>query len=351
MGLTAHDLQSIDSVQAEGIDVITGDNAFERFQNRFLKAYVGTIWGHELHITELLSLPFFLAAVVLTYLMSKGAFMLAPLLMSSGLVYTSGLSLTVLWGLVKVYSLAEIADKLEATANRSVLESEQYKALNGVLAKQNDIYGQRLKALSKEVGMVDQDAKKMESLLHELEVMQLTLKRMNEEQIKLGDLNDAYAEEKRQAVEDSEYELKKDEFKLAFKYITAESNGVANTPQQFQMIRSKMETLGIPWTRKCIAACADGVIHKFEMLDMIDEALSTRIYRMKECRRIVSDLETELERKGNEKSHLEAVLRGEQVVEVIVEGQEDGNGTKKRRRKKAHTNRTPLLQDQLSSSS
>jgi hypothetical protein len=72
---------------------------------------------------------------------------------------------------------------------------------------------------------------------------------------------------------------------------------------------------------------------------------------MKECRRIVSDLETELERKGNEKSHLEAVLRGEQVVEVIVEGQEDGNGTKKRRRKKAHTNRTPLLQDQLSSSS
>ena len=52
MGLTAHDLQSIDSVQAEGIDDITGDNAFERFQNRFLKAYVGTIWGHELHITE-----------------------------------------------------------------------------------------------------------------------------------------------------------------------------------------------------------------------------------------------------------------------------------------------------------
>ena len=37
-------------------DIIEGDNALERFQNRFLKAYLFEIFGHELHLTEVRTL-------------------------------------------------------------------------------------------------------------------------------------------------------------------------------------------------------------------------------------------------------------------------------------------------------
>jgi len=48
------DFQPVDDSADD--DVIEGDNALERFQNRFLKAYLFEIFGHELHLTEVRTL-------------------------------------------------------------------------------------------------------------------------------------------------------------------------------------------------------------------------------------------------------------------------------------------------------
>ena len=128
--------------------------------------------------------------------------------------------------------------------------------------------------------------------------------------------------EQRQAVLDEKLELKKEEFKLAFKYITAETNNVACTPAQIETLKQTMENMEIPWTSKCVEAASDGAVTKYEMLDIIDEALGTRIHRMKLAKRDLQRLEKELEARKRKKIELEAKLAANRL-KIVAGDAED----------------------------
>jgi len=176
--------------------------------------------------------------------------------------------------------------------------------------------------LGKEVGVIDGDARRLEGLIAELRTMQDLVACLNQEQIQMGDVEDAYAEEQRQAVLDEKLELKKEEFKLAFKYITAETNNVACTPAQIETLKQTMENMEIPWTSKCVEAASDGAVTKYEMLDIIDEALGTRIHRMKLAKRDLQRLEKELEARKRKKIELEAKLAANRL-KIVAGDAED----------------------------
>jgi hypothetical protein len=197
------------------------------------------------------------------------------------LLFVGSAATAFVWGYAKIMALADAATKLEGVAGKGILEREQYRLINNSLSEQTDIYNDRLQTLGKEVGLISHEANQLEAIIAPLEAMQERLGELNKEQVRLGDGEDAFADEQRQANADRELELVKDEFKMAFKFISASTNGVIGSQDQIAQVRDELAKIGVPWNQDCVDVVSDGWVHKYEVVNLIDKALHTRIYRMR----------------------------------------------------------------------
>jgi len=68
---------------------------------------------------------------------------------------------------------------------------------------------------------------------------------------------------------------------MAFKFIATTTNGIIGTADQIDHMRRELEKINVPWNQDCVDVVSDGWVHKYEVVNLIDKALHTRIYRMR----------------------------------------------------------------------
>jgi len=247
---------------------------------------------HKMHWTEWFFVFFVLAAVILFILGADSV----PLAVYGVMIMVEAiLALMMVWGIAKYKSLADLAGRLEQIAMQNHAEVEAYQEINNEWERSLQDSQENLNAFAGALGMVENDANAIAKLTDALGGLVSIKKKIQAEEKALFQVSVRHQIVTRAEIDEKNRNNMKKTLGRLYDRIAKKNGGgggsgtTIDSPDEIAQLRAKMEDNeflnqmkldknGQPtkeymyeWRPVFDEIAADGVIHKWELLDALDE--------------------------------------------------------------------------------
>jgi hypothetical protein len=250
------------------------------------------IMMHKMHWTEWFFVFFVLAAVILFILGADKV----PLAVYGVMIMVEAiLALMMVWGIAKYKSLADLAGRLEQIAMQNHAEVEAYQEINNEWERSLQDSQENLNAFAGALGMVENDANAIAKLTDALGGLVSIKKKIQAEEKALFQVSVRHQIVTRAEIDEKNRNNMKKTLGRLYDRIAKKNGGgggsgtTVDSPDEIAQLRAKMEENeflnqkkldknGQPtnefmydWRPVFDEIASDGVIHKWELLDALDE--------------------------------------------------------------------------------
>jgi len=250
------------------------------------------IMMHKMHWTEWFFIIFLLSAVVCFII---GAAKIPLVVFGVLIIVESFLALVMVWGIAKYKSLADLASRLEQIAMKNHAEVEAYQEINNEWERSLQDSASNLNAFAGALGLVENDANAIAKLTDALGGLVSVKKKIQAEEKALFQVSVRHQIVTRAEIDEKNRNNMKKTLGRLYDRIAKKNGGgsasgtTVDSPDEIAQLRAKMEENdflnqkkldkdGQPtkehlyeWRAVFDEIASDGVIHKWELLDALDE--------------------------------------------------------------------------------
>lgn len=255
------------------------------------------IMMHKMHWTEWFFVLFLIPAIVFFII---GADKIPLYIFGVLIMVEAFLALIMVWGIAKYKSLADLASRLEQIAMQNHAEVEAYQEINDEWERSLQDSQANLNAFAGALGMVENDANAIAKLTDALGGLVSIKKKIQAEERALFQVSVRHQIVTRAEIDEKNRNNMKKTLGRLYDRIAKKNGGggggsgtTVDSPEEIAMLRTKMEEnefLNQPklgkdgkpttepmydWKLVFDEIAADGVVHKWELLDALDEVTNS----------------------------------------------------------------------------
>jgi len=248
------------------------------------------IMMHKMHWTEWFFVILLLSAVVCFII---GADKIPLPALGALICFESIIALIMVWGIAKYKSLADLAGRLEQIAMQNHAEVEAYQEINNEWERSLEDSQSNLNAFAGALGLVENDANAIAGLTEALGGLVSVKKKIQAEEKALFQVSVRHQIVTRAEIDEKNRNNMKKSLGRLYDRIAKKGGGGSGTtvdsPEEIALLRAKMEEndflnqmkldkdgkptteLMYDWHAVFDEIASDGVVHKWELLDALDE--------------------------------------------------------------------------------
>jgi hypothetical protein len=255
------------------------------------------IMMHKMHWTEWVFVIFLAGAIACFIIGAENI----PLTVYAVLIIVeTSIALIMVWGIAKYKSLADLAGRLEQIALQNHAEVEAYQEINNEWERSLQESGANLNAFASALGMVEDDANAIAKLTEALGGLVTVKKKIQAEEKALFQVSVRHQQVTRAEIDEKNRNNMKKTFGRLYDRIAKKNGGggggsatVIDSKEEIAELRQKLaeseflnqRVLGpdgqptkeamYNWTAVFDEIASDGVVHKWELLDALDEVTNS----------------------------------------------------------------------------
>lgn len=260
---------------------------------------------HRMHWTEWIFVFFLLSAVILFII---GADKVPLVVFGVLIIIETVLALIMVWGIAKYKSLADLAGRLEQIAMQNHAEVEAYQEINNEWERSLQDSQANLNAFAASLGLVQNDANAIAQLTEVLGGLVSVKKKIQAEEKALFQVSVRHQIVTRAEIDEKNRNNMKKTLSRVYDRIAKKNGGggggsgtTIDSPEEIALLRAKMEEseflmqkkldkegketaeLLYDWKPVFEEIASDGVVHKWELLDALDQVTNSYFLEIRDA--------------------------------------------------------------------